>query len=465
MFKIITSLLFPFSFINAQIALPTFQAVHKPHNITSSTSSTVGPVITGRWAQVGAILANGTVKFWGRNDFGQLGQGNTNNIGDGSGEMGDNLPAIDLGTGRTATAISSGRYMAMALLDNGTVKAWGYGLFGQLGQGNTNHIGDGSGEMGDNLSAIDFGTGRTATKIDAGLYHNAAILDNGTVKAWGYGAYGQLGQGNTNNIGDGSGEMGDNLPAIDLGTGRTATAISLGYLLSVVLLDNGTVKAWGYNAYGQLGQGNKNRIGDGSGEMGDNLPAIDLGTGRTATAIAAGNYHVVALLDNGTVKAWGYNSNGQLGQGNTNHIGDGSGEMGDNLPAIDLGTGRTATAIAAGAYFTLVLLDNGTVKCWGQGSVGQLGQGNTQNIGDGSGEMGDNLPAIDLGTGRTATAISGGYYLSIVRLDDGTIKAWGDGRYGQLGRGNTNYIGDGSGEMGDNLSPIDLSSSSDATLE
>ena len=285
MFKIITSLLFSFSFINAQIALPTFQAVHKPHNITSSTSSTVGPVITGRWAQVGAILANGTVKFWGRNDFGQLGQGNTNNIGDGSGEMGDNLPAIDLGTG------------------------------------------------------------------------------------------------------------------------RTATAISLGYLLSVVLLDNGTVKAWGYNAYGQLGQGNKNRIGDGSGEMGDNLPAIDLGTGRTATAIAAGNYHVVALLDNGTVKAWGYNSSGQLGQGNTNHIGDGSGEMGDNLPAIDLGTDRTATAI------------------------------------------------------------SGGYYLSIVRLDDGTIKAWGDGRYGQLGRGNTNYIGDGSGEMGDNLSPIDLSSSSDATLE
>ena len=345
MFKIITSLLFSFSFINAQIALPTFQAVHKPHNITSSTSSTVGPVIAGRWAQVGAILANGTVKFWGRNDF------------------------------------------------------------GQLGQGNTNHIGDGSGEMGDNLSAIDLGTGRTATKIDAGLYHNAAILDNGTVKAWGYNYSGQLGQGNTQNIGDGSVEMGDNLPAIDLGTGRTATAISLGYLLSVVLLDNGTVKAWGYNTYGQLGQGNRQNIGDGSGEMGD------------------------------------------------------------NLPAIDLGTGRTATAIAAGAYFTLALLDNGTVKCWGQGSVGQLGQGNTQNIGDGSGEMGDNLPAIDLGTGCTATAISGGYYLSIVRLDDGTIKAWGDGRYGQLGQGNTNYIGTGSNQMGDNLSHIDLSSSSDATLE
>ena len=403
MFKRIISLLFSLSFINAQIALPTFQAVHIPHNITSS--STVGPVIAGRYAQTGAILANGTVKFWGYNNYGQLGQGNTTRIGAGSGEMGDNLPAIDLGTGRTATAIASGRLMAMALLDNGTVKAWGYNAQGQLGQGNTNIIGDGSGEMGDNLPAIDLGTGRTATSIGAGLYHTGAILDNGTVKAW------------------------------------------------------------GYNAHGQLGQGNNSNIGDGSGEMGDNLAAIDLGTGRTATAIAAGNFHIVALLDNGTVKAWGYNTRGSLGQGNLSHIGDDAGEMGDNLPAIDLGTGRTATAIAAGAYHTIVILDNGTVKVWGYNIYGQLGQGNTNNMGDGAGEMGDNLSAIDLGTGRTATAIHGGYYSTIVRLDDGTIKVWGYNGQGQLGQGNTSNIGDGSGEMGDNLSAVDLSSSSDATLE
>ena len=179
MFKTIIPLLIFLSFINAQIALPTFQAVHIPHNITSS--STVGPVIAGRYAQMGAILANGTVKFWGYNIRGQLGQGNTTQIGDNAGEMGDNLPAIDLGTGRTATAIASGRYMAMALLDNGTVKAWGYNAQGQLGQGNTSNIGDGSGEMGDNLPAIDLGTGRTATSIGAGLYHTGAILDNGTV--------------------------------------------------------------------------------------------------------------------------------------------------------------------------------------------------------------------------------------------------------------------------------------------
>ena len=463
MFKRIITLLILLPYINAQIALPTFQAVHKPHNIASS--SVVGPVICVGYRHTGAILANGTVKAWGDNSNGELGQGNTTHIGDGSNEMGDNLPAIDLGTGRTATAIAAGYFHTIALLDNGTVKAWGYNSYGALGQGNTTQIGDGSNEMGDNLSAIDLGTGRTATAIAAGRYHTVALLDNGTVKAWGYNNMGQLGQGNTTQIGDGSNEMGDNLPAIDLGTGRTATVIAAGFNHTVALLDNGAVKAWGRNARGQLGQGNTANLGDGSNEMGDNLSAIDLGTGRTATAIAAGRQHTVVLLDNGTVKAWGYNHKGQLGQGNTANLGDGSNEMGDDLPAIDLGTGRTATAIAASGYHTVALLDNGTVKSWGDNSYGQLGQGNTANLGDGSNEMGDNLSAIDLGTGRTATAIATGYFHTIVVLDNRTVKAWGLNNYGQLGQGNTTQIGDNSGEMGDNLSAVDLSSSSDATLE
>tara|TARA_B100001057_G_C22315559_1_gene743743 strand:+ start:125 stop:364 length:240 start_codon:yes stop_codon:yes gene_type:complete len=70
--------------------------------------------------------------------------------------------------------------------------------------------------MGDNLAAIDLGSGRTATAISAGFYHTAALLDNGTVKVWGRGIFGITGQGNSNNIGDGSNEMGDNLPSIDL---------------------------------------------------------------------------------------------------------------------------------------------------------------------------------------------------------------------------------------------------------
>ena len=383
------------SFVSAQFALPTFQAIHNSQN-TSPSSADGGPVIANGYMHSLAILENGTVKAWGRSNYGQLGQGNTTTLGNNSNEMGDNLAAVDLGSGRTATAVAAGVYHSVAILDNGTVKAWGYNGYGQLGQGNTTNIGDNSSEMGDNLVAIDLGTGRTATAVAAGLYSTAAILDNGTVKVWGYGASGNLGQGNTNHIGRFSNEMGDNLAAVDLGSGRTATAISASYQNTMVLLDNGTVKVWGEGGYGVNGQGNTNDIGDNSSEMGDNLAAVDLGSGRTAVGIFNGYRHCVALLDNATVKAWGYNGYGQLGQGNTNVIGDNSNEMGDNLAAVDLGSGRTATEITAGIFHTSAVLDNGTVKAWGWNAYGILGQGNTNGIGDNSNEMGDNLIHIDL---------------------------------------------------------------------
>ena len=197
---------------------------------------------------------------------------------------------------------------------------------GQAGQGHTANIGDGANEMGDNLQAVDLGTGRTATTFSIGARHTAAVLDNGTVKVWGWNNYGQLGQGHTSNLGDNANEMGDNLSAVDLGTGRTATAIACGEYTTAVILDDGSVKVWGSNDYGQLGQGHTTRIGNSSDQMGDNLSAVDLGAGRTATAIACGFYHVAVILDNGTVKVWGINNYGQLGRGNTNDMGDDSGE-------------------------------------------------------------------------------------------------------------------------------------------
>jgi len=194
-------------------------------------------------------------------------------------------------------------------------------------------------------------------------------------------------------MGDNSSEMAG-LPSIDLGTGRTATAIDAGYNHTCALLDNASVKCWGHNQFGKLGIGNTTNMGDDSGEM-DLLTSIDLGTGRTATAISASLSHTCALLDNASVKCWGANGSGELGIGNTNNMGDGSGEMGDNLPVVDLGTGRTATAIAAGYYHSCALLDNASVKCWGKNDYGQLGIDNTTTMGDGSGEMAV-LPSIDL---------------------------------------------------------------------
>src|SRR5690606_9674905 len=113
---------------------------------------------------------------------------------------------------------------------------------------------------------------------------------------------------------------------------------------------------------------------------------------------AAGQLHTCAMFNDGSVKCWGMNSSGQLGLGDTSNRGDGSNEMGDNLPNVDLGGGRTATDITAGATHTCAILDDGSAKCWGANNSGQLGLGDTSNRGDGSNEMGDSLPAVDLGT-------------------------------------------------------------------
>jgi len=407
-----------------------------------------------------AILDDKSVKCWGWNKYGQLGLGDTDDRGDASGEMGDNLPTVDLGTGRTAIAISTGNSFSCAILDDKSVKCWGYNGFGRLGQGDLNTRGDASGEMGDNLLAIDLGTGRTAIAITTGGAHGCAILDDKSVKCWGWNNNGQLGLGDTDDRGDASGEMGDNLPTVDLGTGRTAIAISADDAHTCALLDNKSVKCWGYNFRGQLGLGDRDNRGDASGEMGDNLPTVDLGTGRTAIAIASGGLHTCALLDNLSVKCWGYNNRGQLGLGDTNQRGDASDEMGDNLPTVDLGTGRTAIAISAGGYHTCALLDNKSVKCWGINDNGRLGQGDTNHRGDASGEMGDNLPTVDLGTGRTATSIIAGNGHSCAVLDNKSVKCWGYNGDGRLGLGDTDDRGDASGEMGDNLPAVDLGETS-----
>ena len=160
------------------------------------------------------------------------------------------------------------------------------------------------------------------------------------------------------------------------------------------LLNDGSVKCWGQGNNGQLGYGDTQSRGVGADEMGANLPSVDLGSGRSAKFIAAGVDHTCALLDNGGVKCWGYNNNGQLGYGDTQSRGDGADEMGDSLPTVDLGSGRSAKFIAAGGYHACAQLDDGGVKCWGRNDYGQLGYGDTQNRGDGADEMGDNLKAI-----------------------------------------------------------------------
>ena len=326
------------------------------------------------------VLVDNSVKCFGLGNEGQLGNESTSNIGDGIGASVASSSAISLGLGRSARAIATGTSHSCALLDNMTVKCWGYGAVGAIGSGSTASRGDGAGEMGDALSAVDLGSGRTATMIAVGSNHSCVLLDNAVVKCWGRSNSGQLGYNDTATRGDGAGEMGNALPAISFAAGRTATAIAAGANHTCALLDNARVVCWGDNAYGQLGQGNMDNIGDRTGSTIAATPAIDLGTGRTAVAISAGDLHTCALLDNAAVKCWGSGGNGRLGTGDTNDRGVDVNEMGDALLPISLGTSVSAVAITAGGAHTCVLLNTAAVKCFGNGVVESSEEGTTMML-------------------------------------------------------------------------------------
>ena len=360
-----------------------------------------------------------------------------------------------------ARYLDAGDAHTCVVVDVGELKCFGANTAGQIGSGGTVALGDAANEMGDALAAVNLGAGRSVRVVSAGNLHTCALLDNASVKCFGEGDNGRLGYGATTDIGRTTASMGDGLPAVDLGTGRTAKLLATGAAHTCVVLDNDAVKCWGLNDDGQLGLGDTDARGDDAGEMGDALPAVSLGLGAgvRVVAIAAGDAHTCVLLSSGAVQCWGAGGNGRLGSGNEDSRGDEAGEMGAMLPNVDLGAGRTAKAISVGSAHTCVIRDLNDVVCWGDGSYGRLGTSGGDDVGILSSQMGAGLTAVPLGAGRTAVAVSAGATHTCVVLDNNTGKCWGGGASGRLGTGNQNDRGDQPDELGDNLAAIDLGAS------
>jgi hypothetical protein len=374
------------------------------------------------------------------------------------GTMGNNLPFAELGDGLLATSVTS-YYHGCAIVTGDKLKCWGQATFGAIGSGQGEDLGDGPGEMGNALPFVDLGAGRTVKQVASAVWTTCAVLDDDTAKCWGWNGNGWLGQGDKNDRGDQPGEMGDSLPPIDFGAGKKVVTIAVDNSHACALLNDATVKCWGQAADGNLGNGKPGSIGDQPGEMGDQLPPLDFGAGRTVKQLAVGARHACVILDDDKVKCWGGNEYGQLGLGDTTHRGDQPGEMGDALPYVDLGTGRTAVQIAASYFHSCAILDDESLKCWGHGAFGATGQGDAQHRGDAPGEMGDALPPIDLGTGRRAIKAVPGALYSCALLDNHKVKCWGvGGEQGALGYEDTEHRGDQPGEMGDALPYVDLGS-------
>ena len=190
------------------------------------------------------------------------------------------------------------------------------------------------------------------------------------MRCWGDALYGRLGYGNGNNIGD------DENPASvgDVDVGGTVVQLAAGSKHTCALLQEGNVRCWGENHYGQLGYPGGETIGD------NETPASagDVDVGGKVLRLATGHFHSCAIMDKGTVRCWGNGTDGRLGYGRVSDIGD------NETPAaagvIDLG--GKAVNIAAGGFHTCAVLEGDGVRCWGAGFRGQLGYGNTRSIGD-----------------------------------------------------------------------------------
>jgi alpha-tubulin suppressor-like RCC1 family protein len=187
----------------------------------------------------------------------------------------------------------------------------------------------------------------------------------------------------------------------------------LGFMHSCALFSNGSVKCWGNNASGQLGLGDVKDRGKFIEEMGLNLPTVHLGTNRTAKQIVAGGGHTCALLDDDSVKCWGNNDYGQLGLDSKMYYGMGPG----------------------------AILESGNVKCWGDNAYGKLGIGSTTNWGDKPGDM-DKLPVVQLSPTKKAIHVAVGIDHSCVIEEDNAIRCWGSGSSGKLAQGNVDTLGD-----------------------
>ncbi|WP_437314762.1 RCC1 domain-containing protein [Sorangium sp. So ce385] len=405
-----------------------------------------------------AVLKTGALKCWGENAFGRLGLGDTEDRGDSAGEMGDALPAS---FGQGISAVTAGYMHTCALYQPYSstqpgLKCWGLNSSGQLGQPQVGNRGDEPREM----FQMDFtvlGAGRSVKSAESGSYHTCAVLDNDELKCWGYNTFGQLGLGDVLDRGDSALEM-NSVPTIPLGTGRTAKAVATGESHTCALLDNNQVKCWGLNVAGSLGLGDLSRRGHTAATKPASLPVVQLGgPSDEAKAIAVGGQHTCAILPDDTVKCWGGNDYGELGQGHTNSLGGSTATEPEDFGAINLG--GSVSAISAGGEHTCALLSNGTVKCWGRNDHGQLGLGHTQSYGDAPGEVAA-FPAVDLGPGRTAKAIAAGVFFTCALLDTDDVKCWGGAASGALGHpgcaGATPDCGDEAGEMGAALPAVDL---------
>jgi len=297
-----------------------------------------------------ALGSDGNAYTWGRNSYGQLGDGSTT-----SSSVPVQVSTGAVPSGVTFTSVAAGDNFSSAVGSDGNVYAWGNNGYGQLGDGSTT-----SSLVPVQVSAGAVPSGVTFTSVAAGYFHLLALGTDGNAYAWGGNFEGQLGDGST----------AQSLVPVQVSAGAVPSGVSFTSVdaaakHSMALGSDGNVYAWGYNFYGWLGDGSTT-----SSSVPVQVSAGAVPSGVTFTSVAAGETHSLALGSDGNAYAWGSNFFGELGNNSTAQ---------SSVPVLvstgAVPSGVTMSTVSAGPYYSLALGSDGNAYAWGDNDYGKLGDG------------------------------------------------------------------------------------------
>ena len=277
-----------------------------------------------------ALLDNGTVYAWGKDNEGQLGNG---------APLLDQALKVQTQISGGVIAIAANSNYSLALTSGGQIISWGSDAFGQLGNGGTNINNPSTGTV--------TGAQNNNVAIVAGTHHALALQADGTVLTWGDNSIGQLGVGATTP---------QQTAPVQITSLQNIIALSAGYEHALALKSDGTLLAWGRDSEGQLG--------DSTALAQQSTPVAVQGASEI-TGISSGDYHNVALKADGTLLSWGDNRQKQLGNVST---------VTQPIP-VSVSSATGIVAVSAGPYHSFALKADGTLLAWGWNSSGQLGLG------------------------------------------------------------------------------------------